>query len=150
MKNGRDRKSSLQLLFATLYACVTLTACTTSAPSVNPTEREMAAPTSQIILSGFGNGAVTRNPIGPQTCTAGNGAEVQVTIDSGAAGNSIDGEAKCNAGVVAGSVNAIDPGNGQQGSNTTSGIQVQGTPDCTHTYVAQGQQSRWSVVCKFF
>lgn len=150
MENGRHRTTSLQLLFATLCACVTLSACTQSTPSERQGERQMAAPASQIILSGFGNGAVTRTNIGAQTCTPGNSAEVQVTISGGAAGNSIDGEARCNGGVVAGSVNAIDPGNGQQGSNTASGIQAQGTPECAHTFVAQGQQSQWSVVCKFF
>jgi hypothetical protein len=112
----------------------------------------MAAPAAMIVISGFGSNAPTRTTIGAQTCRPGAAAEAQVTISGGAVGNSIDGQATCNNTVVAGPVNAIDPGNGQQGSNTAGGIQNQGTPGCTHAYarVPQGQDSTWSVVCKFF
>jgi hypothetical protein len=111
----------------------------------------MAAPAAMIVISGVGSNAPTRTTIGAQACRAG-AAEVQVTISGGAVGNSIDGQATCNNGVVAGPVNAIDPGNGQQGSNTGGGMQTQGTPGCTHAYarVPQGPDSTWSVVCKFF
>lgn len=150
------RMTPLKFFFVTAFVCFVFSGCTqkpspetspAASPATSPVtrnERVMAAPASTIIIRSDGTRLVTGNP----TCGSG-GIEVQVAISGGAANNSIDGIAICGRNRLP-AVNAIDPGNGQQGSNTDSGLQGSGTAGCDSNYRPVGQDSTWSVVCKFF
>ncbi len=143
-----NKESLFGLIISAGFTCTAIVACSGEMPSASQDPREMLAPTTTIIID---NGVQT--VIGPPNCRPGSTAEVQLAISGGDAGNSLDGQATCDGRIVAGPVNAIDPGNGQQGSNTAGGLQAGGPAGCDESYIpvpGGARPSTRSVVCKFF